>query len=128
MDPVFSLGIQSLWDEVSHMPLGGVWWINVERREDAVSLMNQTISAQPSAAKIAAITMGEKPHKIVKLNASHGPEKIRLFSMPKNESGLYSLRRDLLCTLDPAGYLFILLCSDNVWQNIPTGKNKEMAK
>ncbi|WP_312626849.1 cellulose biosynthesis protein BcsE [Scandinavium sp.] len=125
MDPVFSLGIQSLWDEVSHMPLGGVWWINVERREDAVNLMNQTISAQPSAAKIAAITMGEKPHKIVKLNASHGPEKIRLFNMPKNESGLYSLRRDLLCSLDPTGYLFILLCSNDVWQNIGPEKIKK---
>ncbi|MFG6654215.1 cellulose biosynthesis protein BcsE [Scandinavium sp. M-37] len=125
MDPVFSLGIQSLWDEVSHMPLGGVWWMNVERREDAVSLMNQTIAAQNSDAKVAAITMGEKPHKLVKLNASHGPEKIRLFNMPKNENGLYSLRQDLLCSLDPAGYLFILLCSDNAWQNIPPERIKK---
>lgn len=119
MDPVFSLGIQSLWDEVSHMPLGGVWWMNVERRDDAVNLLNQTIAAQASDAKIAIITMGEKPHTIVKLNDSHGPEKIRLFTMPKNENGLYSMRRDLLCSLEPAGYLFILLCADNTWQNIP---------
>lgn len=125
MDPVFSLGIQSLWDEVSHMPSGGVWWMNVERREDAVSLLNQTIAAQNSDAKIAAITMGEKPHKIVKLNATHGPDKIHLFSMPKNENGLYSLRQDLLCSVDPAGYLFILLCSDNAWQNIPSERLKK---
>lgn len=122
MDPVFSLGIQSLWDEVSHMPLGGVWWMNVERREDAVSLLNQTIAAQRSDAKIAAITMGEKPRAIVKLNEAHGPEKIRLFTMPKNENGLYSMRRDLLCSLEPAGYLFILLCTDNIWQNIPADR------
>lgn len=125
MTPVFSLGIQSLWDEVSHMPLGGVWWLNVDRREDAESLLNQTISAQDSDAKIAAITMGEKPHKIVKLSASHGPEKIRLFSMPNNENSLYSLRRDLLCSIDPTGYLFILLCADNTWQNIHSERIKK---
>ncbi|ALR78548.1 cellulose biosynthesis c-di-GMP-binding protein BcsE [[Enterobacter] lignolyticus] len=119
MNPVFSIGIQSLWDEVSHMPTGGVWWMNVERREDAESLLNQTIAAQPFDAKVAAVVMGEKPNKIIKLHESHGPEKIRIFAMPKNENGLYSLYRDLLCSIDPRDYLFILICTDNAWKNIP---------
>ncbi len=38
MDPVFSIGISSLWDELRHMPAGGVWWFNVDRHEDAISL------------------------------------------------------------------------------------------
>lgn len=118
MEPVFTLGIQSLWDEVSHMPTGGVWWINTDRREDAITLLNQTLSAQPKDAKVGAIVMGDKPQSVVKLNPSHGPEKIRLFSMPNNENSLRWLHRDLLCSLDPSGYLFILLCADNVWQNI----------
>ncbi|MED5756984.1 BcsE family c-di-GMP-binding protein, partial [Enterobacter roggenkampii] len=46
MDSIFSIGIQSLWDELSHMPVGGVWWINTDRNEDAISLVNQTIAAQ----------------------------------------------------------------------------------
>jgi len=119
VDPVFTLGIQSLWDEVSHMPPGGVWWMNIDRHQDAITLMNQTLAAQRQDAKVAAITMGEKPQSLVKLNTSHGPEKIRLFSMPKNENSLKWLHRDLLCSIDPAGYFFILLCAENFWQNIP---------
>ena len=46
MDSIFSIGIQSLWDELSHMPVGGVWWINTDRNEDAISLVNQTIAAR----------------------------------------------------------------------------------
>ncbi|GAA6561080.1 hypothetical protein nublan006_24020 [Klebsiella pneumoniae] len=46
MDNVFTLGISSLWDEVCHMPVGGVWWLNVDRYADAVSLFNQTLAAQ----------------------------------------------------------------------------------
>ena len=46
MDPVFSIGISSLWDELRHMPAGGVWWFNVDRHEDAISLANQTIASQ----------------------------------------------------------------------------------
>lgn len=118
MEPVFSLGIQSLWDEINHMPTGGVWWMNVERRIDAENLLNQTIAAQQKDARVAVITMGEKPQKIIKLEDNHGPEKIHLFTMPKNENSLYSLRRDLLCSVEPGGYLFILLCADNIWQNI----------
>ncbi|XNM52739.1 BcsE family c-di-GMP-binding protein [Escherichia coli] len=45
MDPVFSIGISSLWDELRHMPAGGVWWFNVDRHEDAISLANQTIAS-----------------------------------------------------------------------------------
>lgn len=62
MNPIFSLGIQSLWDEVSHMPTGGVWWINTDRHEDAVSLLNQTLSAQPDSAHVAVVGMGGNPN------------------------------------------------------------------
>lgn len=119
MDPVFTIGITSLWDEVSHMPLGSVWWINADRREDAVSLTNQTIASQDKIARIAAITMGDNPKKTLKLEGSKGPEKIRLFTLPNDENGLYWLHRDLLCSIDPAGYLFILIGAENAWQNIP---------
>lgn len=101
------------------MPSGGVWWMNVDRREDAITLLNQTVESQTKEANVAVIAMEDKPQSIVKLNASHGPEKIRLFSMPKNENSLHWLHRDLLCTIDPAGYLFILLGADNAWQNMP---------
>ena len=51
MDIVYTLGISSLWDEVCHMPVGGVWWLNVDRYADAVSLMNQTLESQAQDSK-----------------------------------------------------------------------------
>ncbi len=89
MDPVFSIGISSLWDELRHMPAGGVWWVDADRNEDAISLVNQTIASQAGNAKVAVICMGCDPGELIKLDESHGPEKIQLFSMPDSEKGLY---------------------------------------
>jgi len=122
MNPIFSIGIQSLWDEVSHMPAGGVWWINTDRHEDAVSLLNQTLSAQQEEAQVAVVCMGADPHKIIKLDEDRGPKKIDLFSMQENENGLYFMRRDLLCSIIPNNYLVVFLCSNNAWKNIPPEK------
>lgn len=118
MDPVFSIGISSLWDELRHMPTGGVWWLNVDRHEDALSLANQTIASQAETAKVAVISMESDPGKLFKLEQSYGPEKVSLFSMPNSEDGLYFLSRDLLCSIDPTNYLIILVCANNAWQNI----------
>ncbi|SQI19572.1 protease [Salmonella enterica subsp. arizonae] len=118
MDPVFSLGISSLWDELRHMPIGGVWWINVDRQQDAISLVNQTIASQTENANVAVIGMAGNPGKVIKLDESHGPDKIRLFTMPVSEKGLYSLPHDLLCSVNPTHYFFILICANNTWQNI----------
>lgn len=118
MDPVFSLGISSLWDELRHMPTGGVWWVNADRQQDAISLVNQTIASQTENANVAVISMEGDPGKVIKLDESHGPEKIRLFTMPDSEKGLYSLPRDLLCSVNPTHYFFILICANNTWRNI----------
>lgn len=72
MDNVFTLGISSLWDEVCHMPVGGVWWLNVDRYADAVSLFNQTLAAQAKNSHVAALVMGNKPKDIISLDHTHG--------------------------------------------------------
>ncbi|WP_312690014.1 cellulose biosynthesis c-di-GMP-binding protein BcsE [Kosakonia sp.] len=120
MDPVFSIGIQSLWDELRQMPAGGIWWINTDREQDAINLINQTIAAQDKDAKVAAIGMGHDLRKIIELDNDHGPEKIRLFSVPNREKSLYFFTRDLLCSIEPEHYLLILVGANNAWQNIPT--------
>lgn len=119
MDPIFSIGIRSLWDELRHMPAGGVWWINADREQDAISLMNQTLAAQAKESKIAVTGMGYDLSNIIKLDDDHGPEKIKLFSMPNHENGLYFFSRDLLCSFEPENYFLILICANNAWQNIP---------
>ncbi|BBR56899.1 cellulose biosynthesis protein BcsE [Klebsiella sp. WP4-W18-ESBL-05] len=118
MNPIFSIGIQSLWDEVSHMPAGGVWWVNTDRHEDAVSLLNQTLSAQADSAKVAVVSMGENPNELIALKENAGPKKISLFAMHNSQNGLDFMRRDLLCTLEPKDYFVILLCSHNAWEDI----------
>ena len=89
MNPIFSVGIQSLWDELRHMPAGGVWWISTDRNEDAITLVNQTIAAQEKSAKVAVVTMGENPRKIISLTDTQGPDNGSLFSMPYKAYGLY---------------------------------------
>ncbi|MCQ4033971.1 hypothetical protein FK513_29790, partial [Klebsiella pneumoniae] len=32
------------------------------------------------------------------------------------------IHRDLVCSLEPGNYLFILLCAENAWQNINNEK------
>ncbi len=118
MEPIFSVGIRSLWDELRHMPVGGVWWLNADRYEDAVRFLNQTIASQESQTKTAVITMGANPKNIVKLDADHGPQKTRTFSMPNERNSLKYLRRDLMCSVNPEHYFFILLAADNALENI----------
>ncbi|HEY3986634.1 cellulose biosynthesis protein BcsE [Cedecea sp.] len=120
MEPIFSLGIRSLWNELSHMPAGGVWWLNVDHQNDAINLVNQTVISQQQDANVAVITMSAQPKQAIKLDPTTGPEKIRLFSMPSSINGLNSLRRDLMCSINPENYFFILLSSDNAWENIST--------
>lgn len=128
MNPIFSIGIQSLWDEVSHMPAGGVWWVNTDRHEDAVSLLNQTLSAQSNDARVAVVSMGENPNNIIKIKEKSGPKKVLLFNMQDSQNGLYFMRRDLLCTLEPRHYLVILVCSHNAWKNMPGDKLLDWVK
>lgn len=77
MDIVYSLGISSLWDEVRHMPVGGVWWLNVDRYADAVSLLNHTLAAQDKQSQVAAIVMGDNPNKIIELEKIAGQKRSR---------------------------------------------------
>lgn len=88
MDSIFSIGIQSLWDELRHMPVGGVWWVNSDRNEDAISLVNQTIAAQGKDSRVAVISMGEDPKQIITLERDRGPQTVRLFSMPSEADSL----------------------------------------
>ncbi|MFM8025223.1 cellulose biosynthesis protein BcsE [Klebsiella pneumoniae] len=122
MDNVFTLGISSLWDEVCHMPVGGVWWLNVDRYADAVSLFNQTLAAQAKNSHVATLVMGNKPKDIISLDHIHGPDNIALFTLPNRPQALEEIHRDLVCSLEPGNYLFILLCAENAWQNINNEK------
>lgn len=118
MEPIFSVGIRSLWDELRHMPAGGVWWLNIDRQEDEIRLLNQTINSHGSQTKVAVITQNTLPNHLINIESNHGPEKIRTFSLPFSKNSLKFLRRDLLCSINPTHSLIILALSDNAWENI----------
>ncbi|NDJ55862.1 cellulose biosynthesis protein BcsE [Enterobacteriaceae bacterium 4M9] len=117
MNPIFPVGI-ALWDELQHMPTGGVWWVNTDRYEDARRLVNSTLSAQQEDAKVAVIVMGTQPDKVIELTGETGPQKVSLFSAQKSESSIKFLATDIMCSINPERYLLVLLCSENFWQNI----------
>ncbi|HIE5390105.1 TPA: cellulose biosynthesis c-di-GMP-binding protein BcsE [Enterobacter cancerogenus] len=122
MGSIFSIGIQPLWDELRHMPVGGVWWINTDREEDAVRLVNQTIAAQDNHSRVAVITMGNDPKKIITLKSEQGPQSVRLFTMPADADNLSLFPREIDCSIDPDHYLLILKCANNALQNISSEK------
>ncbi|WP_058910497.1 cellulose biosynthesis protein BcsE [Entomohabitans teleogrylli] len=122
MSPVFSIGIRSLWDELRHVQTGGVWWINVDRRQDAISLVNRTLAAQTSTARVAVITMGEKPQLLINLDSQQGPESIQAFTMPATWPAHQALATDILCNIDPENTLIILVGAENAYENIAGDK------
>ncbi|MGU0057660.1 BcsE family c-di-GMP-binding protein [Enterobacter hormaechei] len=61
------------------MPVGGVWWVNTDCNEDAISLVNDTIAAQGKDSRVAIITMGDEPKSIIRLDSNRGPRHTIIF-------------------------------------------------
>lgn len=49
-------------------------------------------------------------------------DNIALFTLPNRPQALEEIHRDLVCSLEPGNYLFILLCAENARQNINNEK------
>ncbi|CCJ86791.1 hypothetical protein BN133_3168 [Cronobacter dublinensis 582] len=117
---VFSIGIDSLWDELRHISADGLGWINCDRHSDAITLVNQTLLAQSPQAKVAVITMNAAPETVIAPlpSAPQGPDEVRLFTMPNSHKAFHRLHHDLLCSFEPENYLIVLLCAENAWQDV----------
>ncbi|YCI81486.1 cellulose biosynthesis protein BcsE [Enterobacteriaceae bacterium] len=118
MNPIFPIGIHSLWDELNHMPSGSLWWVNTDQDVDAYRLANQTLAAQQADARVAVITMGAPPRTVIQEPTVGGPDNIRLFSARSSPDSLHFLTRDVMSSIDPYHYLIIIINSINYWQNI----------
>ncbi|MCS3431274.1 cellulose biosynthesis protein BcsE [Klebsiella sp. BIGb0407] len=114
-NPLFTLGIDTLQEELSHMPAGGVWWLNVDIKSDAVNLINQMVISQISSAKVAVIAPPAILRDEIKFHKKAGPEFIHLFSMPDSGERLGILSRDLMCSINPSETLFIVLFPENAF-------------
>lgn len=114
-NPLFTLGIDALQEELSHMPVGGVWWLNVDIENDAVNLINQIIISQKPSAKVAVLAPSVILSDEIKFHKKAGPEFIHLFSMPDSGERLGILSRDLMCSINPLDTLFIVLFPENAF-------------
>lgn len=112
---LFTLGIDALQEELSHMPAGGVFWLNVESEKDAVSLINQMIISQDAFAKVSVIAPSNVLSDEIIFQKKAGPELIRLFSMPESGEKLGILSRDLMCSINPSETFFIALFPENAF-------------
>lgn len=112
---LFTLGIDAFQEELNHMPVGGVWWLNVDAKNDAVSLINQMITAQESSVNVAVIAPSDILRDEIKYHRKAGPEFIHLFSLPDSGERLGILSRDLMCSINPLHYFFIVLFPENAF-------------
>ncbi|EOW6803193.1 cellulose biosynthesis protein BcsE [Cronobacter muytjensii] len=117
---VFSIGIDSLWDELRHISAGGLGWINCDRYSDAILFVNQTLQVQAPQTKVAVITMSAAPETLISPlpPAPAGPDEVRLFTMPNSQDAFHHLHHDLLCSFEPENYFIVLLCAENAWQGV----------
>ncbi|GAB80607.1 hypothetical protein YhjS [Shimwellia blattae DSM 4481 = NBRC 105725] len=118
MGPVFSLGIRPLWAELSHMPAGGIWWINTDRKQDALSLLNATLAEQAPDARCAAVVMDKTDLEQITLAANSGPGKVSLFTMPGQIKALQAFSSDLIRNINPEHFFIILLLSEKIFENV----------
>jgi len=112
---LFTLGITALQEELNHMPPGGVWWLNVDVKNDAINIINQIIISQDFSAKVAVIAPPEILRDKIKYHKKSGSEFINLFSMPDCAERLGILSRDLMCSINPSHYFFIVLYPENAF-------------
>jgi len=114
-NPVFTLGIDALQEELGHMPAGGVWWLNVDNKNDAVNFINQSITSQSVSARVAVIAPSATLADEIKYHKKAGPELIYLFSLPDSGEKLGILSRDLMCSINPRHTFFIVLFPENAF-------------
>lgn len=115
MNPVFLLGIQSLWQELREMSVGGIWWVNTDSQDDQIALINQTLASQTATCRAGVLISDESICHALSFDTG-GPERVRLFTFKPMKESLLSLRNDLLCSVIPDQYLFILPTADSLWQ------------
>lgn len=116
----FNLGVRQLWDEVNTMQTPGLYWLNVDRDQDAKTFTNQIITSQSIDCGVALIGIGTPPAEIVGSPESFtaGPEKLPLYLLPPDEKALLQLPEDLTRILNPRESLLILFSPASFWENI----------
>lgn len=111
----FALGLQQVQPELTALQTPGCYWVTCARQEDARIFIRQAIMAQQSVTLISA---DEKPRELLTPDPVSGPDRIPLFSLPKNKSSLLRLESDFLRTLGSKNGLVIFNSSAAQWDKL----------
>lgn len=113
MSTKFHIGIKSLQNEIWIMQPGGIYWLCIEKKEDAYTLCHQVIANQSENTSIALICMTEKSHvqptRLNNILSLIDPQKkISVYSLPINLKALEWLHEDIMRSHQAANSLLIL--------------------
>jgi len=109
------LSLQQVQPELMAMQSPGCYWVTCQRQEDARHFIRQVISAQQSATLISA---DEAPRALLTPAPAAGPDRIPLFSLPKNKKSLLKLDSDLARTLNNKSGLVLFYTDSLLWDKL----------
>lgn len=118
MQSSFYLGINQLWDELLVMQKPGLYWLNIDRQEDAVVLCRQTVGRQLSDAEVAFISVDSDPRDVISSLPITGLNQLPLFSLSSSRQALIQLPDDLMRSLKPRDHLLVLHSPATLWKSL----------
>lgn len=111
----FALGIANSAAELHEMVSGGLYWIGVERQDDARRLAQQILCSQPPKTRLGLIQVGNVEDNLF-ISAPRQPASaIDLFTLPASLPSLLHLPQDLPACFLPAPRLLLLMLPADLW-------------
>lgn len=114
----FALYPQKQWGELSKLQSQGFYWVNVDRKMDAVYLCQQVIKGLATSAKAALICYPVHPEEIIKDMGPVAIKKMPLYSLPEKKQALKQLTTDLTRALTTNNRLYLLVTHSSLWHTL----------
>lgn len=111
----FALGLLQVQPELTALQTPGCYWVTCTRQEDARLFIRQAIAQQQSVTLISA---DAPPRELLTPEPAGGPDRIPLFSLPKNKGSLLRLESDFSRTLSHKSGLVIFNSSAAQWDKL----------
>lgn len=112
----YSINQAGLLSNGSEIQGPGLYWIAIETSKDAFSFCQEVLKALPAEAKAALISEAA-PENLCEHLPKIALDVLPLFQL-KTKTALLYLKQDLIRVIDTRERLFILVISDQLWENI----------
>ncbi|MGK3144015.1 cellulose biosynthesis protein BcsE [Pantoea sp. C2G6] len=115
----FSLGLLHVQPELTTLQTPGCYWVACARQQDARLFIRQVISHQRAVTLIGAEQL---PRELLTPDPAGGPDRIPLFSLPKNKKSLLLLESDFSRTFGSQHGLVIFNSAAAQWDKLNEGE------